>query len=120
MNVTEQIENINKLRSYLKQEPFKFGTVIYEDTSCDYESRRYFLDKKGHISGKLATWDESHHNGDIIDYKEEYLSDKVVLKWLDDIERITRQQVESVIAKEITQNAVRKRMIELGLIKTPF
>lgn len=109
------ITRINKLRVYLGKNELLPDQDGVTKLCWDYRDNESYEIKEG--CGVKHTWEVSHHNGDYFFHQTILLSSQELIQVLETMEKEHRTQVESKIKHELEADAVRRRMIELGLIE---
>lgn len=108
------ITKINKYLAYLgKKEllPDKNGAT--QLCSEGYRDSISYEIKDG--LGIKHTWEISHHNGDPFDHQVVPMTNKELIQLLEKMENDYRAEVENKVRHELEVDAVRRRMIALGL-----
>lgn len=109
------ITRINKYLVYLEKKellPDKNGAT--QLCSRGYRDSESYEIKDG--CGVKHVWDVSYHNGDYSNYQVLPMSNTELIRLLESMEKEYRSEVEQKIKHELEIDAVRRRMVELGLL----
>jgi len=69
--------------------------------------------------GIKHTWDVSYHNGDYFNHQVLPMSNKELVQLLELMEARYRAEAERKVKHELEVDAVKRRMVELGLLEGP-
>jgi hypothetical protein len=67
--------------------------------------------------GVKHIWEVSYHNGDYFDHQVVPMTNKELIQLLEMMERDYRAEVENKVKHELEVDAIKRRMIELGLLE---
>ena len=105
----------NKMRKYLGQKPLKpdkDGEIRLLGNEGPIRSEEIYSMKNG--VGICRTFEYSPHNGDIYDRSTKEMDHKDLMALLKKLTEETRRQVARKVKQELEDEAVSKRMCELG------
>lgn len=109
------LAEINKMREYLGEQPLasdKNGEIDLEGSEGPIRPEVIYSMKNG--VGIRRTFEYSPHNGDIYDRNTEEMTCKDLTKLLTNLTKETRRRVRLKVKEELENEAIQKRMDELG------